>query len=641
VTAVIERPAAHAPEPPPPSLREQLWARRVELGTLAVLLLIAAITHATNLHHWPQYFEDESTYVSQAWAVQTRGQLSHYTYWYDHPPLAWIQIAIWTFLTGGWARLGSGIQVGREVALLANLVSVGLLFTLARRMGMHLAISVVVVLLFVLSPLSVYFQRMALLDNLLMTWVLAAFVLAYSPRQRLFAYASSGVCLAIACQMKITSGVYLPILLWLIWRNAQPPTRRYGLTLFGTSFAFAGSFWFLMALLKGELFPDTAEWFPGDERVSLLGTQRWVLFIRGASSGWILDPESGGYYLLNQSLLSQDRWLLGAGLVCSVLVLASRRYRWVGVTFLLLCAAILRSSTLSWPFFAQFLPFAALAVGGLLDSLRRVLVRPRMTPSWAAATAAIGLVVLGATQFAPAWAERIRHAHTHDANGVYEEAATWLMANADPTDRLLVDNTMWIQLVLAGHDPDNVVWFWKLEYDPEVIEKHADWRSFDYVVSSPFVRDTVGAGMVPQMASALENSAPVAEFVQEGFERESVWVSRIVPPGVGDGAPAADALIDVDANEGRSAGSPPGLEAGAPGARRGLTVPEATPVRPDEAPAEPPEVIYVVRPGDSVSEIAVRFGVTVAEIVAANDLENPDYIRIDQELEIPAPATEG
>lgn len=631
-------------------LLEAVERNRADLILLAVLVAVTGFVHATNLHGWPQYFEDESTYVSQAWALQTQGQLSHYTYWYDHPPAGWIQMAIWAALTGAWGRTGSGVQVGREIALVANLVSVSLLFVLARRMGMHRVVTAVVVLLFALSPLSIYFQRMALLDNMLLPWVLGAFVLVHSPRHRLVAYAVAGVCLAIACQTKITAGVYLPILLWIGWRRVPSASRRYVLALFTAAFALAGSFWLLMALLKGELWPDTPAWFPGEDRVSLLGTQRWVLFLRGGSGGWIFDPESGGHYMLNHSLLAQDRWLLGGGLVAAVLLLAVRRHRWAGVTFLLLCASVVRSTTLSWPFFAQFLPWAALAIGGVLETGRRPLAR-LWSPSWAAATAVGVIVAMVATQFVPAWSDRLRHAHNHDANGVYDDAAAWIAEHIDHDQRLLVDNTIWIDVVLAGHPRENVIWFWKLEHDPEIMEAHGDWRGFDYVVSSSFVRDTTGAGLVPQMAAALENSEPVAEFVQPGFETEGVTVRRVVraratsQPRSDENATAPRRSIaeddrgverpTVDPDPSPSSDDADGHDPGV------LTPDPAVPAPPaPDRDLEPRigELVHVVVAGDTLWDLARRYGTTIEHIAERNDLPDPRLIVVDQVLVIPDPA---
>jgi LysM repeat protein len=45
-----------------------------------------------------------------------------------------------------------------------------------------------------------------------------------------------------------------------------------------------------------------------------------------------------------------------------------------------------------------------------------------------------------------------------------------------------------------------------------------------------------------------------------------------------------------------------------------------------------------VQTGDSLSRIAVQHGVTSASIVAANQLDNPDSLRIGQVLVIPDPS---
>lgn len=51
--------------------------------------------------------------------------------------------------------------------------------------------------------------------------------------------------------------------------------------------------------------------------------------------------------------------------------------------------------------------------------------------------------------------------------------------------------------------------------------------------------------------------------------------------------------------------------------------------------AEPTE--YVVQPGEYLNQIAQRFGVSVDDIVQANDLASPDLLEVGQVLTIPAP----
>lgn len=48
-------------------------------------------------------------------------------------------------------------------------------------------------------------------------------------------------------------------------------------------------------------------------------------------------------------------------------------------------------------------------------------------------------------------------------------------------------------------------------------------------------------------------------------------------------------------------------------------------------------VTYIVQPGDTLALIAERFGTTVAAIVKANNIANPDVIFVGQVLQIPVP----
>ena len=68
----------------------------------------------------------------------------------------------------------------------------------------------------------------------------------------------------------------------------------------------------------------------------------------------------------------------------------------------------------------------------------------------------------------------------------------------------------------------------------------------------------------------------------------------------------------------------------------GVTVSETTdqPAVDEQSPAQPNQT-YTVRPGDTLSAIAARYGVTVEAICQANQIENPNEIRAGQVLNIP------
>jgi hypothetical protein len=81
------------------------WFKHHKLDVLiaTVLMVVGGTVSAVNMSGYPQRFEDEGTYVSQAWAVKEQGTLTHYTYWYDHPPVGWIQMAAHLQLTDALA----------------------------------------------------------------------------------------------------------------------------------------------------------------------------------------------------------------------------------------------------------------------------------------------------------------------------------------------------------------------------------------------------------------------------------------------------------------------------------------------------------------------------------------------------------
>jgi len=97
------------------------------------LLFVAAFLHGFNMFHFPYYEDDEGTYMSQAWAVANQGQLAYYTYWYDHAPLGWIQIAAWTMVTGGFHTFGPAVETGRVLMLVMQVGSTVIVYRIARR----------------------------------------------------------------------------------------------------------------------------------------------------------------------------------------------------------------------------------------------------------------------------------------------------------------------------------------------------------------------------------------------------------------------------------------------------------------------------------------------------------------------------
>jgi 4-amino-4-deoxy-L-arabinose transferase-like glycosyltransferase len=162
------------------------WVRRhrTSIAYLSPVLVLTAVVHGVGMSAFPGPVDDEGTYVAQAWSVAIHHALTPYTYWYTHPPFGWIQIAGWALLTDGFRPTLPAVAMGRQLMLVAFVVSAGLVYVVVRRLGVRHGWAVAAVAVFGLSPLSVVYDRMAYLDNMAVPWLLAAFALALHGRLR-------------------------------------------------------------------------------------------------------------------------------------------------------------------------------------------------------------------------------------------------------------------------------------------------------------------------------------------------------------------------------------------------------------------------------------------------------------------------
>jgi hypothetical protein len=492
---------------------------------LLALLAGIGLVQATNMLHWPDTQFDEGTYVANAWAVG-HGALAPYTYSYGHPPLSWLFIALWTWARGIFGDGSYSIDTGRELMFVVTIVSCSLLFTLARRLGIGRLFAAGAVILFALSPVALFFHRAVLLDNVAIAWALAAFVLALTPRHRLWAFAGSGGCFAAGVLSKETTLVLLPALLLVVAKNADQRTRRYCLTFFASFLGLIALSYPLYATLKGELLP-------GEGHVSLVGYTIVQLVTREAT-GSLFDPHSQTHAIVT-AWLKLDPWLLGAALILSPIALARRTTRAVALAFLIQVVMVLRPGYLPNMYVIGLLPFAALIVAGGSEAIwRKSRVVASRTAAWSmrAVIAALASAVL--LVVAPRWVHGDHVATTVRLDGPLRAAEHWLVDNVGRDKRLIVGDEFWLYLVEHGFDRHpvrggffsrTVVVYWPLDYDPAVKDRFPDgWRDFDYVVSTQAVRSSTR--LTPTSAQALNHSRVVVQF---GRGEQRIEVRAITP----------------------------------------------------------------------------------------------------------------
>ena len=522
------------PERPPATRRAlthgRAWVRRhrVSLLLMTGLLSVVGIVHGVNLTRMPLPVDDEGTYMAQAWSVQVHHALTPYTYWYDHPPLGWIQLAGWTWVTHGFAGSTLAIDAGRRIMLVYALVDAALLYLIARRLRLSRLWSSVAVLAFALSPLAVEYQRMVYLDNLAMPWLLGAFALALTPRRRLWTFGASGACFAIAVLSKETMLLFAPALVYQVWQRSHRSTRAFCVTATASVCALLVAVYPLLALLKGELVP-------GPGHVSLASAIAFQLGGR-QGTGSPLDPSSQAHSLI-AGWLHLDPWLLVAGALCLPVGLVVRRFRPVALAQGIALLDVLHGGYLPVPYVVGLLPFGALLVAAAGSTLQSLSGWPGDHRPRAAATAGLTLGTAGALLvfLVPSWAAGLRPLGIQDQVTPTAQAEAWVEHHVPRTDRLLTDDTVWVDLVDHGFDqPLGVVWFYKLGYvnnlDPSVRRTlGGGWHAFQYVVVTPSVRAALagsGGAALPQVAHAVEHSVPAATF---GNGVDEIVIRRILP----------------------------------------------------------------------------------------------------------------
>ena len=496
-------------------LRRAVAARR-GLVLLLGILAIVGIVQATNLLHWPNTQFDEGTYISNAWAVG-RGDLAPYTYSYGHPPLAWLFIALWTWAGGIFGDGSFSIDTGREFMVVVTIITP--------------VFAAGAVLLFSLSPVGLFFHRAVLLDNVAIAWVLAAFVLARTPRHRLWAFAASGACFAASVLCKETTLILLPALLLAAGQNADKRTRRYCLTLFASFLGLIALSYPLYATLKGELLP-------GSGHVSLVGYTIVQLFTR-EGTGSVFDPNSQAHGIVT-AWLKLDPWLVTSALVLCPIALARRSTRAISLAYIIQVAMVLRPGYLPNMYVIGLLPFAALIVAGTSEALwRKARDMASAVRAWPMRIAVGALAMAAALVVVPRWAHSDRVATTARLDGPERAAQRWLLDNVGHQERLIVGDEFWIYLVEHGFDhrpmrggffSGKVIVYWPLDYDPAV-KRHfpGGWRDFDYLVSTQAVRSTTR--LTPTTAQALRHSRVVAHFGRGEGRIEIRAIARSHPPG--------------------------------------------------------------------------------------------------------------
>lgn len=498
---------------------------RSDAPWVAVLCLVAFVAHAINAFHFPAFQEDEGIYAAQGWSVLREFRLTPYAYTYDHAPAGWIFESFWMLVTGGPETFGGTVISGRVFVLLLHVASVLMLYRIARKLGCGVVTATIATLLFSLSPLALVYQRMYVLDNIMIFWVLLSLNLLLDGWGRLSRIVLSGMCFGIAVLTKETAIFLIPAVAFIVLQQRWDHHGRFAVMMWLVPAVAVISLYPLYAALKGELFPagagfGSAVTSASNGSASLLEALEWQAQ-RSGSLAALWDTAVTNWF-------SRDALLIvaGTGAVIVNLLAGFRDRRLVAASLLgALPLIYLARGGIIFDFYILFaIPFLALNIGVLLSRIRW---RPLIAVPAVAVIACGGASMMIWTD--PGFA---RSLYEDRPAAVNQRAVSWIKANIPSESYIIARDDFLVDLRedgFGGRPFPNVHSHWKVAADPAVREDvfHDDWRRVDYLILTPNLKTAFEATDNEIALDALNHSSIVREWEESGYSVQLRKVDKV------------------------------------------------------------------------------------------------------------------
>lgn len=510
------------------------------LETMIVMigLTVSFASHAINMFYYPHYDQDEGTYMMYAWAV-THGSIDPYPYGYGHPPLAWIQIAAWVKLTGGFFTFGNAIDSGRVLMLLFAVGCSLLVYQIARCLGANIIASLLAMVIFSLSPLSITFQREVLLDNVATFWFLLTVYLLVVGKSHLLYIVSAGISFGFALLSKEVVIVLLPVLIYVVWLYSARFQRNFVLTAFTYVVVASGSAFVLMATLKGELFPYNWH-LPWDhhQHLSLIDTYM-AQAKRGQSDGSIIDSWN--------AWIKADPLLIAFGIAAPIFNFVvgwwNRKHLFLSLFAIIFWFLLIRGGVVFAFYIIPLIPLIALNTVFTLNSLAHWIGR------------LVRFELVGVLLIFGVLASIIPYDVQHSLNPynlftqrpslVQTQGLTWIRTHVPHRAMMVINSNIFTDLQEQGSTGvgDGATYpyahvYWFVALDPELHDTllKNNWDRIDYIVADSQMLNDIQhyGGEMDLIKTALEHSVLRVEFKGDNYEFVRIYqvIHIISPPEV-------------------------------------------------------------------------------------------------------------
>ena len=503
-----------------------------EFMLVALVLVIAGVSHGYNMFGYPYYESDEGTYLSQAWAIISEGELAPYTYWYDHAPVGWMLIAAWLKATGGLFTFGFSINSGRVLMLLLHIASAALLYVIGKKITNSKLVGAFTVLMFSLSPLAIYFQRRVLLDNIMVFWILVSLAFILFSKKKLRWIIASAVSFGIAVLSKESAVFFLPFFAVLVYSQLHKVNRLFGTIKWLAVAGLIISLYFIFSLFKGEFFPSGTFLGGQNEHVSLLGTLEFQAS-RGNVDIW--NPKSS-FWEMTGNWKNDDPSLLIVGAVSTVITLLfaikSVAARIIGGFALSYWAFLLRGGLVLEFYIIPLIPLISLTTAYVVHRITDFFWKMKFVPLRMYAIFPVLAFLFYMCVMVFDYSTSVRsdkfNIYTSNETTAQIDAVEWILSRKMPTEFIAIDNYAYLDLNYRNNGNfKNAEYYWKVDGDKDIKEKvlNNDYNNIDYILFTPLIGGDLGTGELPMTGNALAQSNPITSFAGDGWYVQ-IWAVK-------------------------------------------------------------------------------------------------------------------
>lgn len=472
-----------------------------------IIFLVTLSLRAFNLFGYPVYLGDEGVYSFQGWWLVNFKKLAPYTYWYDHPPFGWLMIGLWQKFIGGPFAFGFSLHASRIFMVILASLGGMFLFSLMKELTKSKFLSLATCLVYAFSPLTVYYQRLVLLDNLETFWLILSLLCLFKARKRALFYLLSGCLYGLAFLSKEIAIVFLPVLSLMVLRESSGQNKNHSRLLWFTSAFFLVSLFPLLAFLKKELLPVTGQ-------VSLFNAL-WFQLTRGKN-------ENETFLVNLVKWLQTDYLFLFTGIWALIVNLVNWKnkrgflFSLLGISYILF---LVRGGLVLSFYLIPLLVVLVINIGLGLKALFSTLHVPVIFRQ-------LLLILLTGfyLQFAfkGSW-----YFFTHKTTNNQEQAVSYIKANLPSSATVAVDDFAFLDVRLPGNASEpafpKAEWYSKVENDPEIRQTklNDNWRSLDYLMINKYILSGITTDQMPFLKTVLDNSSLVKKLSRDDSRTDS------------------------------------------------------------------------------------------------------------------------